>query len=435
MAISVYDIQAEADALGCMITDSASLIEGIKTLTVEEFSQSVTKHIFTTIKDMFTEGISVDETTVSSRVSEQYRDHIRDIVNGIPETPSFTDYVSILADRRTRRDIRNTVAEVMDSISTEVDVTNSLRVLEQHSFALRDRISGRTRKNRFSSEELSEWFNEYLDDDYDDDGEYCFSHAMPSLQTRLGMFARGEFGVVAGYSSDGKSIYGLQMAEQALQSGFKLGYYSLEMPERQIIRRLAAMCGVPLKTIKDRAWNAEQARMLRERAVVMRDWDLDVISGTVTVDQIRADQMRHNYDMIIIDHLHRMPDSEDRIQLERYVRSCKSLALDANCAVIALAQLSRREGFPEPTTNQLRGTDVLTQEPDWCVFVWRERDEFQRRQKGGKMIIGKARDGEADTSFEMYLDTDSMRFREADDLTIVNLDRDSILGVQHELRV
>jgi replicative DNA helicase len=328
-----------------------------------------------------------------------------------------------------RRRIRAAAEDAVRATQEETSVLAALSTLENHSFALRDMHAGKKRKERFTMPELTDWFSEFIHPDWQDDGEYCFEHALPSLHRHLGPFARGEFGVIAGYSSDGKSVYGLQMAERAAMQGHKVGYYSLEMPERQIYRRLASMAGVPLGVIKHRTWDERQRELLKSRAIEIKAWDMDVWSTSVTLEQIRADQMRYGYDMIIIDHLHRMAGSEDRITLEKYVRSCKTLALDANCAVVALAQLSRREGFPAPTTNQLRGTDVLTQEPDWCVFVYRERDEDGNRLMTGRAIIGKARDGDADHDFAIRLDAKQMRFVEPNDLSLTRRENADIITV------
>lgn len=397
-----------------MATRTTNLIEGCKLLTVEDFSQPATACMFTEMMSMFNDGQPVDETTLAARIPEHVRPALRDAIEGLTagSDKMFAEYAGILSDRRLRRSIRFAAEDAVRAASEEGDVTNALGVLENHAFNIREMHAGKKRKKRFTMPELGQWFGDYLSDDWKDDGEYCFHHGMPGLRSRLGPFARGEFGIIAGYSGDGKSVYGLQMAEYACQQGHSVGYYSLEMPERQILRRLASMVGVPLGAIKHRTWTEEQLALLQARREEMNAWNLDVWSTSVLPDQIRADQMKYKYDMIIIDHLHRMPDCGERTTLERYVRSCKSLALDSNCAVIALAQLSRRDGFPPPTTNQLRGTDVLTQEPDWCVFVYRERDEQQKRLNSSRMIVGKMRDGESDVEVECRLNPDRMRFEE-----------------------
>ena len=420
MTILPYDRQAEADVIGGMCVQTTALLEGVKRLTSDDFTQPATIAIFREMVAMFSEGIPVDETTLASRIAEHLRQPLRDAVGGLTDQArlNYPEYFLVLQDRTMRRRIRHAAEDALRASQEEVSVLAALTTLENHSFALRDAHAGKKRKERFTTEELTDWFRDYLSPDWVDDGEYCFNHALPSLRKQLGPFARGEFGVVAGYSSDGKSVYGLQLAEEASIAGHKVGYYTLEMPERQVYRRLAAMAGVPLGVIKHRTWDARQAGILRTRAQEIRGWDLDVWATSVTLEQIRADQMRYGYDMIIIDHLHRMPDSEERLQLERYVRACKTLALDANCAVIALAQLSRREGFPRPSTNQLRGTDVLTQEPDWCIFMYRERDEEGTRLLQGEAIIGKNRDGEADGSFDIRLNPGNMRFEDRNMMTV-----------------
>jgi replicative DNA helicase len=453
MTILPYDHQSEADAIGCMVSNPAYLIEGMKQLHENDFTNVATRTIFNTMDKMFNEGIPVDETTVAARIPTKDRGPLRDAVAGAEDAEHFQDYLKILHDRRARREIRKSVENVMHSISQDEDATESLKILEQSAFTLRSKHSGKTKDNRHDTKELEEWFTDYLSEEWVDDNEYSFTHVMPSLQESLGYFGRGELGIIAGYSSDGKSVYALQQAA-ALSSGIcghhgidgsvqgkqdnqlhsdvargrthSVGYYSLEMPERQVWRRLACHTGIPLKTIKQRTWNEAQARILREKAKQMKEWNFDVHSGSTTMAQIRADQMKHDYDVIFIDHMHRMSGSSDRIKLEEMIRDAKTLALDANCCVIALAQLARREGYPRPATNQLRGTEMLTAEADWVLFTYRTRDEEGRRLPASEIVVGKARDGEVDLVIPCTFNSNSLRFEEAGQYEATQLTKDSI---------
>lgn len=453
MTILPYDHQAEADAIGCMVTNPANLIEGMKQLNESDFTNNATRSIYTAMDRMFSEGIPVDETTVAARIHTKDRGPLRDAVKGSEDAEHFQDYLKILHDRRARREIRKSVESVMHSVATDDDATDSLRILEQSAFKLRAKHSGKTKDTRHDTKELESWFTNYLSDEWVDDHEYSFTHAMPTLQSSLGHFGRGELGIIAGYSSDGKSVYALQQAAHlAAQSHSRsmgdtgtgtntggirgvlsedtnkvsVGYYSLEMPERQVWRRLACHTGIPLKTIKQRTWTEAQANILRERALLMREWDFDVHSGSATMSQIRADQMKHDYDVIFIDHMHRMAGSSDRIKLEEMIREAKTLALDANCCVIALAQLARREGYPRPATNQLRGTEMLTAEADWVLFTYRTRDEEGKRLPQSEIVVGKARDGETDLIIPCTFNPRSMRFEEAGQYDVPELTREGI---------
>lgn len=428
MSILPYDRQAEHHTLGCMIRNPANLIEGCKHLSVADFTTDYTREIYSTIEYMFNEGQQVDATTVSARISEHNRKPLTIIMEESRESEHFGDYLTILHDRRARREIRLAVSEVISEASTNPDAIRVLEALERSAFKLRSKHNGKTKDNRHTSSELAGWFDEYLSDEWSDDGEYCFNHPLTGLQQSLGRFSRGEMGVIAGYSGDGKSVYALQHAAYAAASdGLRIGYYSLEMPEKQVWRRLASHTGVPVKTIKDRSWNEYERAILIERAKTMRDWQLDVHSGSVTVEQVRADQMKHDYDLVFIDHLHRMPGSSDRLKLEEMIRGFKTLALDASCGVIVLAQLARRDGYPMPTTNQLRGTEMITAESDWVLFVYRERNEMMQRTEDSKIIVGKARDGEADVIIECDFSPSSMLFHERSMIPVVSTPEEAII--------
>jgi replicative DNA helicase len=63
---------------------------------------------------------------------------------------------------------------------------------------------------------------------------------------------RGSLTVWGGYSSDGKSIIGMQSALAAAQAGYSVGYFSLEMTEEELLYRLLSMhTGIPKQRIED----------------------------------------------------------------------------------------------------------------------------------------------------------------------------------------
>lgn len=476
MTILPYDHQAEADTIGCMVTNPAHLITGIKTLTENDYTSEPLRIMYTTMREMFNEQQPVDETTLAARLHTAHRVILRDVVEGAEDATLFDEYTSILKDRTLRRQLREAASSIITNSVTLPDATRVLHTLEESAFTIRSQHNGKTRETRSTTLDLSDWMGEYLDDSYEDTDERVYDHCLPALQEVLGPANRGELHIIAGYSGDGKSVYALQQlasihlpvcgsagshdnshggethvhnpdgdatepiasTNESLGTGTRqsVGYYSLEMPARQIMRRLAAHTGIPLKTIKQRSWTQYQRRILADYARTIAEWPLDIHAGSCTVESIRADQMKYDYDIIFIDHIHRMPGSSDRLSLEEMIRGFKTLALDANCLVVVLAQLSRRDGYPRPSTNQLRGSEMLTAEADNVLFVYRKRDEETGlRTLDSEIVVGKARDGESDVIIPCSLVPNSMMFYEPGTERTMRMDRTTLATTQTTIRV
>lgn len=416
--MSYYDIKAEQQTLGCILRSQTKLIEGIKTLTEEHYTNSKHKLIYTSIKELFNDGIAIDLTTVGSHLETKDQliltgglGYLEQLTTSVEELDHFDEYVRILSDRLVRRRIRRACDDVLITVNNQPNIESVIDGFETSAFAIRSKHGRDTARKAWTAEELAEWAQDYLDGKEEEQAD-TFPYPFPQLQQRLGGYSRGELSIIAGYSGDGKSICGLQILEAACRMGARVGYWSLEMPEKQIQRRLLSNIGVPLKVLKDRSFDDTQKQVVKERINQLRRYQYDVYAGTTTMEYIRAEQVRKAYDVVIVDHLHRLPNSEDRLTLEKNTRMAKDLALDTNSAVVCLAQLSRREGFPPPNTNQLRGTDVLTQEADVALFIYRERDIDSIRLDDGKIIVGKVRDGEDGTPIMVRFKPERMVFEE-----------------------
>lgn len=405
------DIDAERSVIASMARDQASLIDGLDQLEDKDFTNKRARTLFDYMRQMFEAGRGVDPTSLAAYARASGIEGVQ-----VPEPStadaSLEEHINILKDRSLRRSVAKTYEKILAALRTEPNPTAIIEQLERESYAIRQHHgNGRRDRRSWSSEELADWFTTYVNREEGTEQD-VFTYPLATLNERLGGFSRGELVVPAGYSADGKSVFALQQLQQACRAGLRVGYWSLEMPERQIQRRLVGMAGIPLHVLRDRTFDDGQYRIISDRLQELRTWQYDVYSGSSTTDQIRAEQVRQGYDVVIIDHLHRMPNSGDRLTLEGYVSGCKNIALDTDCSVIALAQLARREGFPPPTTNQLRGTDVLTQEADVVFFVYRDRDAGGKRIDRGSLIVAKVRDGEADFEIPIRFIPSHMSFEE-----------------------
>lgn len=237
------------------------------------------------------------------------------------------------------------------------------------------------------------------------------------------VWRQGRLYAVGGYTGDGKSSWALQGTRKLSEEHKRGGYFTLEMPERDLRNKLIAHKGVPLKMLEE-PWriNLDPAmKKLYEEAVEeMRDWQLDIIfNSSVTADKIVEISRDREYDYIVIDHLHRFGWGNDRRKFEEQVMMLTNLALEQNVMVIALCQLrrfSRGQGFiayPRPTLQDFRETEMIGQDASMALALWRQRDETGLKYVDGgptEMIVLKNRhttgpDDAAGTSRFLHFDS------------------------------
>lgn len=200
-----------------------------------------------------------------------------------------------------------------------------------------------------------------------------------------GVVARpGRMYALGAYTGDGKTTFALQATRKLCMDGRNVGYFSLEMPEQDLVNRLIAHRGVPLR-LTENPWLLradEQMLGMYELAVEeIGHWSLDVIFDTsVNAEKVVETTRDREYDFVVVDHIHRSAWG-DRRQLEANVQQLTNLALEFNIPVLLLCQLRKFQrgqnmaAFPRPTIQDFRETSQIADDASMALALWRQRDE------------------------------------------------------------
>lgn len=409
-------MSAERAALAVALQNTEAASRVVEQLTAEDWPKAY-RQVFAAISELVREGVTPDVVTLA-----EAKPAAVESIGGVvalnamldePAYPSLTaNYINLVKEGGVRRSLLETAEAANRAALDGEPIEAILSLYEAASTKVRERLGGS--KIGTSStldalyKDLWEWWAS------EDDTLTRFKHPWRKMNDTYGGFGAGELLVVTGYSGDGKSIAGLQYFDSLTAAGENVAYFSLEMPALQVGRRLIAMGGVPIWKMKrseqrNDNYLSEQALQSVSR---LQGRPGRVYGGSATLGRIRAEQAKHRYNVIIVDHLHRMPYRE-RADLESTVRAFKNLALDTNCAVILLCQLARRDGFPSPTLAQLRDTAVIEHEADGVLAVYRTRDSDGLRTEEAQLRVLKMRDGESDTFIDMLFRPERMSFVEA----------------------
>jgi replicative DNA helicase len=239
--------------------------------------------------------------------------------------------------------------------------------------------------------------------------------------------------IIAARPSVGKTTLAANIAINLAEKAHQVLFFTMEMSSQQITRKVFAFrAGINWGQIRV----GFQARAQLQKAVAAEPhiarlpvW-IDDTPG-LTLSGLRAKIRRHAHEygptVIFLDYvqlLEHKGDSKSRyIDVGEISRMLKRLALEHECPIVALSQLSREaEDAPEPKLSWLRESGNLEQDADVCLFLTRKTPEAaeKMRAKTNTTIqfenlididVLKHRDGPVG-KMKLYFDREIQAFRE-----------------------
>lgn len=203
----------------------------------------------------------------------------------------------------------------------------------------------------------------------------------------------------------GKTVFAVQAAVHAAQSGLGVAYYTFEMSgERLYLRALASIAKVDIgKLLTGKLSEAEWRAISRADHEVLRDLPV-VVEGSAgwsaqkVVSHAKAAHRKRPLGLIFIDHIGRVaPGEERRHSREQEVADSANRFLDMahqlNSAVVVCTQLNRessKRADPRPVSTDIRESDVIEQNLDVLMLLHRDKEKTPTEMD---ILVAKNRDG------------------------------------------
>jgi replicative DNA helicase len=238
-----------------------------------------------------------------------------------------------------------------------------------------------------------------------DDGLIGLTTGLRGIDRMTGGLKGGEFFVLAGRPSMGKTALGLRMGVGAADAGASVLFESAEMTASSLMARLiAADAKMPLGAVL-RARVPDEQRPGEVRKLHQHEVDRLVLSQAAvgrlalkinetakpSVAEIRSRARRmkrkQGLDLVIVDYLQKLRGSEiargqnRTYEVSEIARDLKALAVELGVPVLALAQLSREVEKREdktPVMSDLRDSGEIEQEADIIGLLYRSHYYLQK---------------------------------------------------------
>ena len=246
---------------------------------------------------------------------------------------------------------------------------------------------------------------------------------VPSVDDWLeGGIAAGEMLVLAARPACGKTAFAVHVAAETLKAGRKVFFATLEMPRKEICRRIVsnlAECRFPqsqkkwsiAQTNAQKSGNRNFERLFDERKELARRLRfIGNMTRSKFFAKIRAMFRREAFDLLIVDYLQLIAgEAGETNAYERATlnsQQMKMLANDLGVPVLAIAQLNRASANEDrpPRANDLRDSGSIEQDADFILLLSEatgqteeERKQESPRGKTRRLDCAKNRRGSTGT--------------------------------------
>ncbi|MCD6361236.1 MAG: replicative DNA helicase, partial [Armatimonadetes bacterium] len=402
-----YSLEAEASVLGSMLIDNDCIAVVIQMLTADDFYSRANRETYTILTGLFDRNKTIDVVILSEELKKRNLldsigglSYIQDLASAVPSSANAEYYAQIVKEKSTLRKLITTCHQIMkDAYESGEEVASILDKSEYRIFEIAEQ---RVSSQGVHIGDIFQGLFEKLDKIHDREGRISgIPTGYYKLDDLTGGFQTGEFIVIAGRPSMGKTSFALSIlgnvAVSEEEEPIPVALFSLEMAAQQIAQNLlcahARISSHKLRT--GQIPNEDLTRLsLGADSLSKAPIFIDDTSG-ISVIELRAKARRlkaqHNIGLVIVDYMQLMegPRAENRQQqISQISRGLKALARELNVPVVALSQLNRavetREGH-KPRMSDLRESGAIEQDADVVILLHRE--EYYNPMDSNKGIV------------------------------------------------
>lgn len=419
-----HDLGAEKSVIGSMFLSKYALQKCVENLQESMFFSDANSKIFGAIVNLSEQGSPIDITTVTSyldnkKILKQIGDvdYLTEVINSVPTAANVDEYIKIVEDksllRRLIEEATNIVTEGYNATSSVSDVLDDaekrmLSVVKTRKGTEFRTIKEVLYKTQSDLEKLSQSKGEIT-------GIPTGFYDLDKITTG---FHKNELIIIAARPAMGKTAFALNLATNiAVNAKKTVALFNMEMGAEQLASRMLSSLG-QIEGYKLSTGRFEHSDWKRLNEAISRLADtkmfIDDTPG-MTISEIRAKCRRlaaseSGLDIVIIDYLQLISGSskyagQRQQEIAEISRSLKTMAMELEIPVIALAQLSRSvesRDDKRPILSDLRESGSIEQDADIVAFLY--RDDYYNKESAidkdtsrSEFIIRKHRSGPTST--------------------------------------
>jgi len=405
---------AEAETLGALLLDPQAADTALAILRAEDFYSTAHRQIFAAAKTVRESG-PIDMALVRQELERRGElkssggaGYLAELLAACPTSAHAELYARAVLEASVRRTLeRDCTRAQHEARDPGQSIDAVLEIFSRALVAANQRWGGGIGDTSIAAV-LKDLFAE-LDDPDRDKRPALLTFGLPPLDAIVGGLAPGEFCLLAGRPSCGKSTFALQTAHYWARYR-PVGFFSYEMGKKQIAWGiLSSLARVAIR--KDGSYDGDYADRIATamgEAAGLRLY-VDDTSPRLGALLARCRDLynRHGCRAFFVDYLQLVKPDKTREVREQEVaaisRALKLLAGELSVPVIACAQLNRAgttDGVKpsRPRLSNLRESGALEQDADVVIFLhdpagWNQ-DGKRPAEGSAELIVAKNRSGE-----------------------------------------
>lgn len=393
--IMPHNIDAEKAVLGSMILSKYALQRGIESLSEELFYLDAHQKIFVALSELASNNQAIDMTILTDKLANKNWlksvgdvEYLTELFNAVPTAYNIDEYIEIVNDKAIRRRLINAGTDIVDSAyHIDEDLVDTLDNAERKVLSV---VKTRQGSEFKSIQEVVLKAQSDLEKLSQNKGEVTgLATNFAEIDKITSGLHANELIIIAARPAMGKTAFALNLAtNMAVTNKKTVALFNLEMGAEQLVSRmfssLGQIEGTKLRSgyLEHNDWKRiEEAVSLLAKANIFIDDTPGISIGEIRAKCRRLASSEKGLDIVIIDYLQLISGSAKyagnrQQEIAEISRSLKTLAMELNIPIVALAQLSRdvekRQGDKRPILSDLRESGSIEQDADIVSFLYRD---------------------------------------------------------------
>ena len=429
--------KVEQALLGCCILGDFTEVvaAGVDVSWFNELHHKAVFHLMERISEK--EPVTEAAVITAAKMDEAFLENegsVEDILQMVNEAPvagNWNVWMPELQSKLRRRQYINFAQDLMRLAGECESIDLLADDAESRLMQLRSCRKAKTEGDRMAS------FNrivEMLEKAHEGDGLVGLTSGYDDLDKILCGLRGGQLITIASRPGMGKSAWACNIATQlGYIRDIPVGVFSLEMAMDELnARMLASISEVNLQAFVSKQYGTDRRKKamsdLAANMPKLAKAPIDIEPRTdSTINQIRAEARRmvrnHDVRILFVDYLQLVGGSSNRngnrvTEVGQISRGLKSMAMELDVPVVALAQLNRQvenDGNRAPRLADLRESGAIEADSDVVMFIWVEDFDIS---DGGRLLtrieVSKNRAGRSG-NFHLCFNRDYSRFEDRRD--------------------
>ena len=416
------NLDAEAAVLGAILLSRETLDIILPVLKPQDFYKQANRLIYETVIVMQGEGVQVDVLTLANALQKENKleaaggaVYLAQLSQSVPSAANAEYYAEIVKSHAQRRRLIQVAQEIsIQAFDESIPSRQTVEDAEKKIFELAE--ERQTKQFKKISELIGSAMDRIIALSKTKETVTGLSTGYRDLDYWTAGFHPSEFIIIAARPSIGKTTFALNLASyQALHKKIPVGFFTLEMPDLDLIDRiLASEARLDSMKLRNGSLKTSDFSSLHDVLPLLYEANLfiDDTPNMKLLDlraQARRMKSKHDIQILYVDYIsligHENTNLPRHEQVADISRSLKALARELQIPVVALSQLTRVTEERTPGLADLRESGSLEQDADVVLFLHRPRKtdtDVSNKAPGyenieTQLIIGKQRKGSVGT--------------------------------------